>query len=88
MENLITAVEPAATDLAAAEAYYNSRTDLDITPEERDGLIHSLAKMYSLKRGLENGTITLTDFIRDIIGSDTSYITTPGVTKLRISTNT
>ena len=42
----MTAVEPLSDDLRAAGEYYDSRTDLDITPEEKKALIHTLARVY------------------------------------------
>lgn len=84
---LMTAVQPDADNINAAQKYYDARPDLkNITPEQRQSLILGCAKLRRLEEGLKNDTISLKDFISQIIGSHTQIITDDN-TKLKVSHN-
>lgn len=87
VEALMTAVQPGEDNILAAQEYYDARSDLkNITPEERQSLILGRAKLRRLEEGLQNGTVSLEDFIRRIIGSEVPIITDEN-TKLKVSHN-
>jgi hypothetical protein len=87
VDALITAIQPGEDNISAAQDYYDSRTDLsNITLAQRQSLVLGRAKLRRLQEGLQNGTISLEDFIGRIIGSETPIITDEN-TKLKISHN-
>jgi hypothetical protein len=87
VDALITAVQPGEDNISAAQDYYDSRADLNnITLAQRQSLIVGRAKLRRVQDGLQNGTISLEDFIGKIIGSEASIITDEN-TKLKVSHN-
>jgi len=85
VEALITAVQPGDDNILAAREYYDTRQDLkNITPEQRQSLVLGRGKLRRLEEGLKSGTISLADFVTQIIGSQTPIITDEN-TKLKVS---
>mgnify|MGYP000007488204 FL=1 len=85
VQDLMTAVQPGDDNILAAREYYDARQDLkNITPEQRQSLVLGRAKLRRLEEGLKSGTISLADFVTQIIGSQTPIITDEN-TKLKVS---